>query len=452
MNIKLSRPVKSFFLAIGSIAITAMVVVSVAFASSTDVLYGYTWSTSIGWVKMNNCDSPSNCPPGIGYGATIPLTGTTRPITGYGWSSNLGWVSFNSSATTSCPASVPVSTNCQARIEWGATGGSAVPVKGWARACSVFATGCSGALRPVSQNGGWDGYISLQDSNTADSVDYGVTLNTSTGVMSGFAWGDQVVGWVDFVGVSINAGLCPDGSPIQNGDITQCPNIVFCPTTTTPAPNGDIGQCEVVVVVCPWDGLPTVPGDISTCPTTHPCPTGPNLPTSQQCPNTTCPDLSTPINGICPDGNTCPDGSAPVGGVCPVTPSCQIGQPCWCVNNPGDTANCPVTPSCQIGQPCWCVNNPGDTANCPVSCSPGQPCWCVNNPGDTANCPGTGGPIPGQCSNIPDPIEISIGILPPPAFVVPPYQLLPNGRCVCAAGGYILNAKYLCVKPVYTEQ
>ena len=57
-------------------------------------------------------------------------------------------------------------------------------------------------------NSGWDGWIELSGANhaTGDTTgNGGVTLNTSTNQFSGYAWGSDVVGWVDMSGVRIGS-------------------------------------------------------------------------------------------------------------------------------------------------------------------------------------------------------------------------------------------------------
>lgn len=124
-----------------------------AFAQSSGSITGYAWSDTIGWISMN----------GSGYSLSVSGTGV---VTGYAWSDNIGWVSANSSDLSGCPSSP-----CSASID--SSGG----LQGW--------------LRALSNGGGWDGFISLSGSN------YG-PVRQSSGAFSGYAWGDMVVGWLDF--------------------------------------------------------------------------------------------------------------------------------------------------------------------------------------------------------------------------------------------------------------
>ncbi|MBI2120157.1 MAG: hypothetical protein HYT94_00860 [Parcubacteria group bacterium] len=120
----------------------------------------------VGWVSFSNTTEGIPAP---FYKVTIDSV--TGDFSGYAWSSNLGWISFN----------VPDATHPKAKVNM--SGGGVQPVTGWARACSVFVSGCSGALYSdvngvptwnnnwhgtgrggwdnVSERGGWDGWVSL---------------------------------------------------------------------------------------------------------------------------------------------------------------------------------------------------------------------------------------------------------------------------------------------------
>lgn len=118
------------------------------------------------------------------YGLTINEDLT---LSGEGWSENIGWLSANQSDLDGCPAG-----ECVARLNDGV-------LEGW--------------LRAVGANGnGWDGWISLS------GPDYGVDIS-GDGSLSGYAWGDSVVGWLDFSYASIDYAPCEiDGQLIESGN------------------------------------------------------------------------------------------------------------------------------------------------------------------------------------------------------------------------------------------
>jgi hypothetical protein len=134
-----------------------------ALSQSGSTLTGWIWSDTVGWIPAG-CTDTSSCST-VNYGFTVASDGT---ISGYGWSENIGWVSATASDLAACPEEP-----CTAKI----TGDA---LTGWLKALSGGS----------SQSGGWDGWISLEGAN------YGQTLQ-DTGYFTGFAWGHDVVGWLN---------------------------------------------------------------------------------------------------------------------------------------------------------------------------------------------------------------------------------------------------------------
>ncbi len=168
----------------------------------------------LGWISFNNTTDGS----ATVYGVNIDSV--TGNFSGYaymgngGGSGDTGWIHF---APVGPYPGVP---NYSAR-RVGNT------VEGWARA--------------ISTTDGFDGWIKLSD--TAAPA-YSVTINPTTGNFSGYAWGSDVLGWIDFgpivggvfMGVKIAVPLvcndslatissnvcnppadCPSGAPFSNG-------------------------------------------------------------------------------------------------------------------------------------------------------------------------------------------------------------------------------------------
>ncbi len=134
--------------------------------STTYELAGYAWSDNIGWIKFS---------PGPNFKVTIDVSGYLK---GYAWSDNIGWVKFGDMS------GFPVAGDTNARLVND-------KITGFARACAGTIGGdCNSSPR----TDGWDGWIRL----SGDS--FGVTVSGPT--LSGFAWGDVNVGWIDFSGVS----------------------------------------------------------------------------------------------------------------------------------------------------------------------------------------------------------------------------------------------------------
>ncbi len=140
---------------------------SVAFAATTENITGFAWSSTIGWIQFDT-----------GVASPVTVTTATGNWGGYAWSSNIGWVSFNAADTAYCGAQANVN------ISTGA-------VTGWGRALSAAG----------HEAEGWNGCLELSGTNHASpdaSGNGGVTMDTATGAFTGYAWGGEVVGWVQF--------------------------------------------------------------------------------------------------------------------------------------------------------------------------------------------------------------------------------------------------------------
>lgn len=171
-------------------------------ATAGGTIFGSAWSSNIGWISFNNCTDATTCT-GVNYGVTMDIA--TGDLSGYAWSSNIGWISFNNVGSPSGSAST-------AKVDL-VTG----KMTGWARACSVFASGCSGALENDSYRGGWDGYIALSGSTSGTA--WGFTLNTNK-TITGYIWGSDVIGWIS--GVDLTVAL-----PTVTATLTANPTSVF---------------------------------------------------------------------------------------------------------------------------------------------------------------------------------------------------------------------------------
>ncbi|MEO8637875.1 MAG: fibronectin type III domain-containing protein [Candidatus Taylorbacteria bacterium] len=136
-------------------------------------------------------------------------------LKGWGWSSNIGWINFdgvvkNDDGTLSGYAwanpqddtAVPPTKN----IGWFQFGG----LSGVTNASIDAAGKMHGFARALSADwNGWDGWVSF-DGTATDGSPYGVTLGSTPGTFCpsatscpgyDFAWGSDVVGWIDMSGV-----------------------------------------------------------------------------------------------------------------------------------------------------------------------------------------------------------------------------------------------------------
>ena len=142
-------------------------------------LSGWLWSSNIGWVSLG----------GSNYQVVVnPIDGN---LSGYAWSPNIGWINF-------APASgFPNSPNYSAKINL-----SNGALSGWMKATQADPT-----------NGGWDGWVKIENASTTYSG-----YNNNYGKIAGFAWGNLVIGWLEFYDVAI--------PPLINCDFSANPNNI----------------------------------------------------------------------------------------------------------------------------------------------------------------------------------------------------------------------------------
>lgn len=171
-------------------------------ATLGDKVYGYAWSSNIGWISFNSCANPDvSFPDCTGstqdYGVTYNSSGV---LSGYAWSPNIGWIKFGGLSGFPTGAGT---TNANATVT--TVNPNAGRFSGWARACAGTLNSSPNESLPgnctsmTSRTDGWDGWISLSGTG------YGVSFNPNTGnpEPSSYAWGSDVVGWIDFSNVKI---------------------------------------------------------------------------------------------------------------------------------------------------------------------------------------------------------------------------------------------------------
>ncbi|GMQ95200.1 MAG: hypothetical protein BMS9Abin13_312 [Patescibacteria group bacterium] len=195
-------------------------------AGAGDNVSGFAWSDTIGWISFNNLSDGSATP----YGVNI--NGSTGDFSGYAWSENIGWIDF---APTS---GYPEAPNQGARLESDNT------VTGWARA--------------LSYGGGWDGWIKL-----SGSWANGVRLSGSQ--FEGYAWGSDVMGWIDFspafaggvtFGISSQSPIANDDTAFTSNDTPVNINVLGNDTD----PNND--TLSIASVTSPANGTTQIISNI----------------------------------------------------------------------------------------------------------------------------------------------------------------------------------------------
>ncbi|PID83294.1 hypothetical protein CSB11_02020 [Candidatus Campbellbacteria bacterium] len=127
---------------------------------------GYGWSEGAGWVSLN-CNNTASCSISD-YGVNVETGGA---LSGYAWSPNVSWLDIAPGAPYSTARFV--SNNLEGE--------------------SVFTTG----LR--RDDDGWNGLLKYRGSNGGATSNraYGVS-RTPGGNLHGFAWSDNVIGWLGF--------------------------------------------------------------------------------------------------------------------------------------------------------------------------------------------------------------------------------------------------------------
>ena len=221
-------------------------------ASDIDItegpLTGWIWSDTIGWISLN-CEDIDVCPTS-NYQVVRAADGK---LSGYAWSDTLGWITFNINESSGCPQTQVGNTSCTPSINSGV-------VNGWARACSGMNNLSPNQTQANdtctneagSRTDGWDGWISLRGSSPQA---YGPVVDDD-GLMSGFGWGGNVVGWA-----STTAAVA----------VVCTPELPMCEQTgvsTGRSGTFDVNSCQYVWedISCPFEF------NVDTCTCVDPTP------------------------------------------------------------------------------------------------------------------------------------------------------------------------------------
>ncbi len=193
-------------------------------APETGNVYGYAWSENVGWIQMNNCKDEKNNTTGAlvhdgfadvgscgdnNYGVRINNTNNSNPalvpagpgtMTGSAWSENVGWIKFGGFAANSFPVGGNGTFNGNAELL--ADGGTEATFRGWGKAFWG------------DTSSGWDGWLSLAGTQHPSGPTHtdgaaGVTYDKPSARIVGYAWGGEVLGWVNFSNVTY-------GAPVNN--------------------------------------------------------------------------------------------------------------------------------------------------------------------------------------------------------------------------------------------
>lgn len=156
------------------------------------LLFGYAWSSNLGWINFGNAADSYNV-----YLTPDSSGNFEGSLHGYAWANprdsiagtnNIGWLVFDPADLSNAPEA-PYQA---ARIEKSGL------LTGWARFCVGAASNCVGTTNPAA--GGWGGWVKLSGTS-ADGSTYGVhKVKNQAGHegLSGYAWGGDVAGWINF--------------------------------------------------------------------------------------------------------------------------------------------------------------------------------------------------------------------------------------------------------------
>ncbi len=157
---------------------------------------GWAWSSNIGWVEMDTK---------LGLAGDKPVTIDTDGVfSGYGWSSNIGWLQFNPAGP------YPTAPNHGVQIDL-----TTNTMSGWGRF--------------LSNGGGWDGWVNFSN----------VKYLPENKQFSGYAWGADVVGWLDMsqAFADLTTIVTPTCDPKYNNDCT-CANPDWKDDNPSSCPDG----------------------------------------------------------------------------------------------------------------------------------------------------------------------------------------------------------------------
>jgi len=214
---------------------------------------------------------------GVSYG--VRVNDSNGYLSGYAWagggiSSNdedsdgnfdelptIGWISFNPESVANCPVVNPRGS-CQAYINQETGSPNQGKFYGWARACSVFKTGCSGELKPDLILGNWEGWIRLSSQGANPNYSIETDFSANPWELEDWAWGDEyVIGWTSFNRTNCDAngngrsdgkkGCPPKGTLVGDykvfADFNMRPNAKIASQCTNCPENGNnvIDPCMV---------------------------------------------------------------------------------------------------------------------------------------------------------------------------------------------------------------
>ena len=227
-------------------------------AAGTDItVRGYAFSSTIGWIRFDQT-----------RGNPVALNPNTNKLSGYGWSPNVGWVKFD-------PTLTGPNGDTGARV---VTASGKTTIVGWARACSGMVesgkkltdVNNSCANTGAGRTDGWDGWIHFDHNQIA----YRPVVDTTKTpwLVSKFAWGANVLGWLDLTRVTLPSPVVTETPILQvvksggAGNVTSAPAGINCGSTCSSPYTKDV---DVVLTASTeptsWSQCDTVSANKLTC-------------------------------------------------------------------------------------------------------------------------------------------------------------------------------------------
>lgn len=216
---------------------------------SSNEICGFAWAGTsesdhmgAGWVSFNSkdCDTdgdgtietednpPVGCPIGQVTQPYAVTVDSSNRLDGNAWSSNLGWIKFGSLSGFPTTGGT-FARNAQIDGQ---------QLKGFMRVCTGTADKRCGTME--ARTDGWDGWISVNGDGSG-SGSYNVSYSIPDRTFGGYAWGGEVVGWLNWdPGVGNGVRMCDasqfdfalsNSGPIviqqgQNGTVTVTNSLV----------------------------------------------------------------------------------------------------------------------------------------------------------------------------------------------------------------------------------
>jgi hypothetical protein len=180
---------------------------------------GWAWTSNIGWISFSSTNS--GIPAGPSYDVQISTSSAdvnNAAFSGYAWAPNMGWISFNQGDVIGCPTTQleednPGTTTDNRGAPFLLTGNVSPSEAHCLPRMNLMSGKVSGWARVLTLKNATDGssWLHLSGTNHRTKVT-GVSLATTTGALTGYAYEQGVLGWVNFMG---SISVAPPSNNLQ---------------------------------------------------------------------------------------------------------------------------------------------------------------------------------------------------------------------------------------------